>query len=357
MEGEKPLKALKFSTIVNNLIVFFYPQKAKRLILWIISEKMEDLIFPWGHNRRYNDFPTYFRNKFQQRVQKVSVDAGFTCPNRDGTKAFSGCSYCNNTTFKPDYCQLEKSIIEQVGQGVAFFEKKHADMKFIAYFQAYSNTYAPLEVLKERYEEALAHEKVIGLVIGTRPDCLTNEVFDYLEELSKQVYVMVEFGIESVKDSTLKRINRGHAYRDSVWAIEETSKRGIHNCAHLILGLPGEDRNDFLIQAREISKLPLENLKLHQLQIHKNTKMEAEYKTTPDDFHLFTAEEYLELVVDYLEVLNPAIIIERFVSQASKDMLIAPKWGLKNFEFVAKLEKLLEQRNTWQGKHFEGLKG
>lgn len=314
---------------------------------------MDKPYFPWGHNRRYNDFPTYFRNKFQERVQKVSVDAGFTCPNRDGSKAVNGCSYCNNKTFQPGYCRLEKSISEQIQQGIDFFSKKYKTMKFLAYFQAYSNTYASLSVLKERYQEALQNPDVIGLVIGTRPDCLSKEILDYLEELSEKYYVMVELGLESVKNKTLGRINRGHLYEDSVWAVEETAKRGIHNCVHLILGLPGESRTDFLEQAKEISKLPAENLKLHQLQIHKGTRMASEYMENPAGFHLFTVEEYLELVVDYLELLNPSIVVERFVSQASADLLLAPKWGLKNFEFVAKLEKLLENRNTWQGRIWE----
>lgn len=309
--------------------------------------------FPWNHDRRYNDFPTYFKACFQERVQKVSIDAGFNCPNRDGSKALNGCSYCNNKTFKPDYCRLEKSITEQLQQGIDFFARKYKSMQFLAYFQAYSNTYADLETLKQRYEEALAHPKVIGLVIGTRPDCVTPEVLDYLEQLAKEYYVMVEFGVESVKDETLDRINRGHGFAEAQQAIAETARRGIHNCAHLILGLPGENRADFLDQAREISRLPVENLKLHQLQIHKGTRMAVEYANCPDDFSLFTVEEYIDLVVDYLELLSPAIILERFISQAPKDLLIAPKWGLKNFEFVAKLEKRLEERDTWQGRLFK----
>ena len=309
--------------------------------------------FPWKHDRRYNDFPTYFKSKFNERVQKVSVDAGFTCPNRDGRKALNGCSYCNNKTFKPDYCKLEKSITEQLNQGIEFFAKKYQSMKFLAYFQAYSNTYADVAVLKERYEEALAVEKVIGLVIGTRPDCVTPEVLDYLQELSTMYYVMVEFGVESVKDETLERINRGHDFAAAEWAIKETACRGIHNCAHLILGLPGENRSDFLDQAREISKLPVENLKLHQLQIHRGTRMAVEYAKQPEDFQLFTVDEYIDLVVDYLELLSPNIILERFISQAPKDLLIAPKWGLKNFEFVAMLEKRLAERDTWQGRLYE----
>jgi len=313
---------------------------------------MTELVYPWEHTRRYNDFPSHFRKKFNGRVQKVSVDAGFTCPNRDGTKALNGCSYCNNKTFQPDYCRLENSILEQIEQGIDFYSKKYPAMKFLAYFQAYSNTYAELSVLKERYEEALGHPKIIGLVLGTRPDCVNTEILDYLAELSNDYYVMVEYGVESVQDETLNRINRGHLFAEAKWAITETARRGIHTCAHLILGLPGETRADLLNQARTISKLPVENLKLHQLQIHKGTRMAVEFKRQPGDFRLFSAEEYIDLVVDYLELLDPRIVVERFVSQAPPGMLIAPKWGLKNFEFVAKLEKRLAERNTWQGRLF-----
>ncbi|TKG88875.1 TIGR01212 family radical SAM protein [Puteibacter caeruleilacunae] len=306
--------------------------------------------FQWGHSKRYNDFPTYFRNKFQGRVQKVSIDAGFTCPNRDGSKGTGGCAYCNNKTFKPGYCDLETSVTEQIQQGINFFSKKYKTMKYLGYFQAYSNTYAPIEILKQLYSEALAHPQVIGLVIATRPDCLSNEVLDYLEELAKDWYIMVEFGVESCCDETLQRINRGHLFEEAERAIKETARRGIHNCAHMILGLPGESREEILRQAEVLSHLPVENLKLHQLQIHKGTQLSVQYKNSPEDFDLYTAEEYIDLVVDYLERLNPSIIVERFISQAPIDMLIAPKWGLKNFEFVAKVEKRLAARDTWQGK-------
>ncbi len=308
--------------------------------------------FVWGHNKRYNDFSTYFRSKFSERVQKVSVDAGFTCPNRDGTKARGGCTYCNNKTFKPTYTNLLNSVSKQVEDGVAFFSKKYESMKFIAYFQAYSNTYKSLEELKQLYEEALQHPKIIGLVISTRPDCIFPELLNYLEELQKKVYVMLEIGLESHLDKSLESVNRGHTFADSVWAIEETAKRGINNCAHLILGLPGENREDWLEQARVISKLPVNNLKLHQLQVHRKTVMEKQYAENPDYFHLFTVDEYVELVIDYLELLNPEIIVERFVTEAPEKLLVAPKWGLKNFEFVAKVEKRLAERETWQGRLF-----
>jgi radical SAM protein (TIGR01212 family) len=308
--------------------------------------------FVWGHNKRYNDFSTYFRNKFSGRVQKVSVDAGFTCPNRDGTKGKGGCTYCDNKTFKPSYTNLENSVSHQIEEGIAFFSKKYKSMEFLAYFQAYTNTYAPFEDLRKLYEEALQNPKIVGLVISTRPDCISQELLDYLGELQNKVYVMIEFGLESHLDKSLERINRGHTFADSVWALEETARRGINNCAHLILGLPGENREDWLEQARVVSQLPVKNLKLHQLQIHRKTVFEKQYATNPENFHLFTVEEYIELVVDYLELLNPEIIVERFVSEAPAEMVVAPKWGLKNFEFVAKMEKRLDERKTWQGRLF-----
>ena len=309
--------------------------------------------FLWDGNKRYNDFSGYFRKKFNGRVQKISIDAGFTCPNRDGSRGTGGCSYCNNKTFKPAYCNLEKSVSTQLDEGIEFFSRKYNSMKYLAYFQAYSNTYAPLENLRLLYEEALAHDEVIGLVIATRPDCINAETLDYLQKVSESHYVMVEFGIESHKNESLKRINRGHSFEESVYALEETARRNIHNCAHLILGLPGETETDWLDQANVLSQLPIENLKLHQLQIHKGTRLHQEYKENPAQFEMFTVENYLNLIVQYLELLNPQIVVERFVSEAPDNLLVAPRWGLKNFEFTAKLEKLLEEQQTWQGRLFQ----
>lgn len=304
----------------------------------------------WEGNKRYNDFSGYFKRKFNFRVQKISINAGFTCPNRDGLRGRGGCTYCNNVTFSPAYCHLEKSVTTQLIEGIEFFSRKYNSMKYLAYFQSYSNTYAPLENLKLLYEEALSHPEVIGLVIATRPDCVTSEILDYLQFLSESHYIMVEFGMESHKNSTLEKINRGHSFEESIYAVEETARRKIHNCAHMILGLPGEDEKDWLEQAKVISTLPIENLKLHQLQIHKNTKMYKEFLQWPEQHTLFTVDEYLELVVGYLEFLNPRIIVERFVSEAPDELLIAPRWGLKNFEFTARLDKLLEAKKTWQGR-------
>lgn len=310
--------------------------------------------FPWESNKRYNDFSGHFRKKFNGRVQKISIDAGFTCPNRDGSKGVGGCSYCNNQTFSPGYCDLKKSVSLQLEEGIGFFSRKYKSMLYLAYFQSYSNTYAPLENLKQLYEEALSYPEVIGLVIATRPDCVTSEVLDYLQLLSEKYYVMVEFGIESHLNRSLERLNRGHSFEESVWALTETANRNIHNCVHLILGLPGETEDDWFDQAKTISQLPVENLKLHQLQIHKGTRMHREFIQNPELFRMFTVDEYLDVTVKYLELLNPQIIVERFVSESPDRLLVAPRWGLKNFEFTAKLEKLLEERSTWQGRLFSG---
>ena len=315
------------------------------------SELMpEPIKYPWNHSKRYNDFSTHFRAVFEGRVQKISVNAGFTCPNRDGTRGRGGCTYCNNKTFQPTYCDLDNLLKIQLDEGIAFFSRKYKTMRYLAYFQSYTNTYAPVQILRELYEEAISYPGVIGVVIATRPDCLSSEVLDLLEELSRKCYVMVELGLETLKDATLERINRGHTSAESVLAINELSRRSIHNCAHLILGLPGEDHGDFIEQARVISTLPVENIKLHQLQIHKGTAMAKEYSLFPERFQLFTVEAYTEMVVDYLENLNPSVIVERFVSSAPDDMVIAPRWGIKNYEFVAKVEKRLLERNTWQGR-------
>ena len=309
--------------------------------------------FLWGSNKRYNDFSGYFRGKFNGRVQKISIDAGFTCPNRDGSRGSGGCSYCNNLTFSPEYCNLGKSVTSQLNEGIQFFSRKYNSMKYLAYFQSFSNTYAPLENLEALYGEALDHPEVIGLVIATRPDCLTTEILDYLQDLARKYYIMLEFGIESHLNSSLDRMNRGHSFEESVWALEETARRKIHNCAHLILGLPSENEADWLEQAKVISQLPVENLKLHQLQIHRGTKMYLEYLQNQEQFPMFTVDGYLDLVARYLELLNPKIVVERFVSEAPDELLVAPRWGMKNFEFTAKLEKLLEERDTWQGRNFQ----
>ena len=304
-------------------------------------------------DKRYNDFSSFVRRKFNGRVQKVSIDAGFTCPNKDGTKGVGGCTYCNNNTFNPDYCKPIKPIKQQIREGIDFFNKKYKTQKYLAYFQAFTNTYAPLEDLKKMYSEALDHPKVIGLVIATRPDCINIETLDYLESLSKKgIFIKLEFGLESTLDKTLDLINRCQKHEDAVKAFSLANNRGLHLGAHLILGLPGESREDMLNHAKKISKLPVDTLKIHHLQIVKHTMMAVQFKKNPNFFKFFELEEYVDLVIDFLEILNPKIIIERFFSESPSRMLIHPKYGLKNFEVKHLVEKQLEKRNTYQGKSF-----
>ena len=301
----------------------------------------------------YNDLSTFLSLHFPFKVQKISINAGFTCPNRDGSVGYGGCTYCNNQTFNPAYCHTGKSVAQQLEEGKRFFVRKYPEMKYLAYFQAYTNTYGELEELKRKYEEALMVEDVVGLVIGTRPDCMPEGLLDYFAELSQRKFVMIEYGLESTLDKTLVRINRGHTHEESESAIRRTAAKGIYTGAHLILGLPGESRDETLHHADVLSRLPITTLKLHQLQLIKNTRMAKEFKEDPSDFHLYTADEYIELVIDFIERLNPSIVVERFVSQSPKELLIAPDWGLKNFEFTAKVNKRIEERDTRQGRLFQ----
>ena len=301
---------------------------------------------------RYNDLSAYLSAHFPYKVQKISLNAGFTCPNRDGTVGYGGCTYCNNQTFNPAYCKTEKTVTEQLEEGKQFFARKYPEMKFLAYFQAYTNTYAELEVLKRKYEEALQVKDVVGIVIGTRPDCMPDTLLDYLEDLNQRTFLIVEYGVESTDNDTLKRINRGHTFEVAEEAIRKTAARGIRVGAHIILGLPGESNEQLIEQAGVLSRLPLTTLKLHQLQLIKGTRMAHEFEMQPEDFHLYSADEYIDLVIDYVEHLRPDIVLERFVSQSPKELLIAPDWGLKNHEFTDKVKKRMRERDAWQGKKY-----
>jgi radical SAM protein (TIGR01212 family) len=304
--------------------------------------------------QRYNEFGPWLKNLLGMKVQKISINAGFTCPNRDGSVGVGGCTYCNNQTFNPEYCRTEKSVAQQLEEGKRFFARKYPEMKYMAYFQAYTNTYSELDDLKRKYEDALGVDGVVGLVIGTRPDCVPDNLLDYLAELNRQVCVIVEYGIESVYDETLERINRGHDYACVVDAVNRTSERGLITGGHVILGLPGESRDDILKCADVLSELPLTTLKLHQLQLIKGTRMAEEYFANPEGFHLFGADEYVDLVIDYVERLRPDVVLERFVSQSPSSLLAIPGWGLKNFEFVEKVRHRMEERNAYQGRLYLG---
>lgn len=312
-------------------------------------------IYPWGDVRRYNSYSGYFKRQFGGRVQKLSIDAGFTCPNRDGTVGVGGCTYCNNDAFNPSYCNPNKSITQQIDEGIEFHAVRYRRAeRYLAYFQAFSNTYAPLDKLKKLYEEALAHPKVIGLVIGTRPDCVDEEKLDYLQYISNKYYINLEYGIESCYNKTLALINRGHTFEQSVWAIEQTHRRGIQIGAHLIFGLPGETREQMLAEADAISQLPLHSIKFHQLQIIKGTTMEKQYKNTPEMFNLFIMDDYFNFLADFIERLNPNFVIERFTGEAPPRFLALPTWGnLRTDQLMIEFEKILEKRDTWQGKMFK----
>lgn len=301
-------------------------------------------------HRPYYDFSTFLRKFFNGKVQKISIHAGFTCPNRDGTKGFGGCTYCNNQTFNPDYCNPELSVTRQLEDGIRFFSRKYPEMRYLAYFQAYTNTYGELECLKGMYEEALAVDGVVGLVIGTRPDCMPDALLDYLAELSHRTFLMVEYGIESANDDTLRRINRGHDFATAADAIYRTHERGILTGAHIILGLPGELRDELMRQASLLASLPLDMLKLHQLQLIKGTHMAREYAEHPEWFHLYEIDEYIELVIDYIERIPQHVVLERFISQSPRSLLIAPDWGVKNYQFVERLRHRMAERGTWQGR-------
>ncbi|HPW90633.1 MAG TPA: TIGR01212 family radical SAM protein [Paludibacteraceae bacterium] len=302
---------------------------------------------------RINYYNSLLKHKFDVRVQKISINAGFTCPNRDGSKGVGGCTYCNNQTFNPEYCFPTKSVSEQIEEGIRFFYHKYQTQRYLAYFQAYTNTYGDLENLKEKYEEALAFPQVVGVVIGTRPDCITDELLDYFAELSKHYYVMIEYGVESTSNETLKFINRGHNFETSVEAIRKTAERGIFVGAHLILGLPFESRDVMIGHAKQLSQLPLTMLKLHQLQIVKGTKMAQQFVENSEWFSLFSLEGYIDLAIDFVTYLSPDIAVERFVSQSPKELLLAPSWGIKNFEFADKINKRIVERDLFHGQYYK----
>lgn len=311
--------------------------------------------FIWGHERRFNAYSNYFKKLFGGRVQKVSIDAGFTCPNRDGSKGKGGCTFCNNDAFNPSYCTPEKSVTRQIEEGIRFHKKRYKrSVGYLAYFQAYTNTYDRVENLEKLYREAMAVPGVLGLIIGTRPDCINEEVLDLLAELAISSYVAVEYGVESVYNKTLERVKRGHGYQVSANTIRSTAEKGINCGAHFIFGLPGESRDEMMQSADIISGLPLKTVKFHQLQVIKGTLMEEEYMSDPGAFELFTWEEYKEFFIRFLERLNPEIVVERFTSEAPPGLISSPRWGKKRAEgLMVEFEKRMEELNTWQGRLYD----
>ena len=291
------------------------------------------------------DFSSFLNKYFPGRkVQKITLSAGFTCPTRDGSQGRGGCTYCNVKSFSPAFGIREKSVSEQLKEGIAFFSRKYSNMEYLAYFQSYTNTYGEIDSCMKKYEEALSYPGVVGLIIGTRPDCMPQALLERLAKLSREHFILIEYGVESTIDSTLERIQRGHTYAETIDAIERTHQAGILVGAHIILGLPGEKREDLLHHAKELSKLPITTLKIHQLQILKGTLMAQDYIAHPEDYHLFTEEEYIELCLDFMNHLREDIVIERFVSQSPPEMLLAPRWGWKNYQFTQRIRKALEER-------------
>ncbi len=327
-----------------------------------MSEKFDVLRFlyfcrmnqAFGSKHRFNSYSDYFKKTFGERIQKITVDAGFTCPNRDGTLARGGCTYCNNDAFSPSYCNPQKSVAQQVAEGIAFHKVRYRRAsRYLVYFQPYSNTYAPLEKLKELYEQALRQKGVVGLVIGTRPDCVDDEKLDWLQQLSEKYYIIVEYGVESIYNKTLERINRQHTFEQSVEAIEKTARRDLHVGAHFIFGLPGESREMMMHSVKQVSQLPLTTIKFHQLQIVTDTAMAIDYQKYPEDYPLFSFEEYIDFIIRYTERLNPDFIIERFAGEVPPRYLAGPGWGLiRNDQINIAIEKEMEKQDTWQGKFY-----
>ena len=329
-----------------------------------VSMVMPDC-FPDG--KRYNTFVGYYKRVYGERLQKLVIDAGFTCPNRDGTVGYGGCSFCDNAAFHPSYSTAGKSIAAQIDEGIEFHQVRYRNTRhYLAYFQSYSNTYAPLTSLKELYLEALSHPHIVGIVIGTRPDCIDEEKLDWLADLKAgralpdwrrdgfgSPVVKVEYGIESCYDATLLRVGRGHDVAAAERAVRLSAERGLDPGAHFILGLPGESRSMLVDQCSFISSLPLHSVKFHQLQLVKGTRIEKEYAAVPDDFLRLDLPEYLDLVVDILERLRPDLYIERVAGEVPPRFVNETQWGLiRNFQILHLLDDRLSARNTWQGRLF-----
>lgn len=309
-------------------------------------------VYPWGDSRRFHSYLSELKKLFGCRVQKLAVNAGFTCPNRDGTKGYNGCTFCLNEAFNPSYCREFKSITAQLDEGIKFHKWRYRRTKaYLAYFQSFSNTYADLHHLENIYNEALSYPDVVGIVIGTRPDCIDDKKIELFKNINKNKYVMIEYGIESCYNDTLININRCHDYQTAANAIIKTSEAGIKTGAHIIAGLPGDNKERIIKMAEIISKLPLDSLKLHQLQIFKGTIMEKQYEQNSSFFRLYSLNEYIDIIIKFIERLNPKIAIERISGEAPPRYLVNNGWGLIRSDEVLKLfENKLEERNTFQGK-------
>ena len=314
------------------------------------------MLYPWGDDRPFNSYSGYFKRLFGSRMQKLTINAGFTCPNRDGRVGTGGCTFCNNEAFTPSYCTPAKSVTQQLEEGIAFHRNRYRTaQRYLAYFQSFSNTTAPLEALRRIYDEALAHPLVAGLVIGTRPDCVDDAVLDYFADVARERYVIIEYGIESCCDATLQAVNRGHDFACARQAVEATAARGIHTGAHFILGLPGESDDMLIASADIINSLPLNTVKFHQLQIFRDTPMAADWAQHPERYRFRTLDEYLDLFIRILQRLRPDLVVERFAGEAPPRYHCGPTWGLiRNEQLLARLEKRLRETGSYQSQFWQG---
>lgn len=302
-------------------------------------------------DKRYYPFSQFLKERFGCKVYKLPIDAGFTCPNRDGKIGYGGCTYCYNPSFSPPTLVEKQNVYAQIKYRKALIERKKK-VKFLAYFQPYTNTYAKKEVLKKLYDEALQDEDIIGLCIGTRPDCAADEVLDLIESYARNYHIWIEYGLQSIHDKTLLKINRGHNFAQFENAVKRTQNRGIFICVHIILGLPGETKKDMLQTAKVLAKMKLDGIKIHHLQAIKGTKLAEDFEK--GKFKVFSFEEYVPLICDVLELLSPSITIQRLVGEVLQDeMLIAPRWNLGKHEVLSAIEQELIQRNSFQGCHYK----
>ena len=305
------------------------------------------MLLPFPLKDRYYRYSYFLRKKFGTKVYKIGVDAGFTCPTRDGTLGTRGCLYCNNLSFSVDRRKGLKSVKEQIRESIEKLkERKKAD-KFLVYFQAYTNTYAPVEKLEKLYAEALSFKDVVGLCIGTRPDCVNGEILKILSDLNKDYFISVEYGVESVYDKNLDWAQRGHDFKTSVMAIEKTKRYGLDVAAHIIFGFPGETKSEILMSAEKINVLPVDSIKVHNLHVVKNTPLEYYYGSNP--FKLFSEEEWIEIIADFLEKLRPDIVIQRLIGEAKNNTLVAPNWRRSKSWILNEIRNTLEKRGTFQG--------
>jgi radical SAM protein (TIGR01212 family) len=300
---------------------------------------------------RWFAYNYYLHGRFGQRVQKISIDAGFTCPNVDGTVALGGCVFCDNRSFSPSRRQKKANVLGQLDEGIRRVRKRYDAEKFLAYFQPATNTYAPVEKLRPLYETALSHSQVVGLAVGTRPDCVPDDVLDLLTELAAQSYVSVEYGMQTMHDRSLTWMNRGHLHDATVEAMQRSRGRGFEICAHIMLGLPGETHADMLDTAREVGRLGFDAVKIHNLYAVKNTPLAADVEA--GSVALMELDEYVQVLADFLELLPPTMIVERITGDAPPDYFLGPQWCLDKPAARRAIVAELERRDTWQGRLYQ----